>query len=662
MPGFRLVPKRLKGAVADIPPAITFNPDPIPVSTGSEQTVDGSINPTEEIVWFIDDTTKAIGAEPNDPGFYSLSGAASTTAAIQRINGVDSILCTAYPDGIAINFDVSEWDLVQVTVHTRSSALRLNGQITCYCKDSGGNYIYSGGDTLILRGTLFSNSTVDTWEEFTQLFRIPSGLGIAQMVLNIGKAPNSVSPTTTGNFYIAGDVQIRKGLSGIDHAPETKQTFSGTNCTIDSLGNFKVKPSAGGTLEDFIPFGIMARSSAVAADYVTYAGLGFNFAAGWLGGAMSHANNAGIYFMGQVNQYVNNAGLTASLASQVSWVTSQSYYWRAFLTYFDDEYWSYYDTSGVNSYNISPLAIYNELDTNMPEVPLYWFAGNPGTMRHRQAIGHLTGTYLNQAVDVGDSPRYVEPPSALNSLYHNSLQGMNLHWNLPTITTTGDIHTNESLRAMVYAALATGAKGIFLFKDGIATGTPDVGQEWDIQNMVIASGLPTLINDVTVTLKPLILKPHWVDWGYDWDHKAKCVVGAKNYNGRGHLFISNLTNAVVSLTITIDTTNLYTPGNLLDFFDDSSVATPSISGDKATYIIALGAYGSKVVYIDKTAGTDVSDISSTPLFHPRHSEPNEIADTSQFKVHGVSAGSTTLYAKGESEPNDSFDSVTINIT
>lgn len=623
--------------------SISLNKSSTSLEINNQEILTATILPVDatnkEAVWKISDPEKLIGASPRDAApTLLLSG--SFTAAHERLTGENSIYAPGYGDGCFLgSISVNDFDIVAVRCFFKTTSVPVNMHITGYLWDSLGASLT--GTFGALTGSLWSASIANDWQEAISVVRIPPGYDIKTIKFYLIKGYVNTQPAA-GDVHIARDIQIFKGFPGFNKKPAAKSNFTSNRVKFDQLGNIQVHN--GTAFEDFFLFGIYDDFNK--ADYSVYSARGFNAAGfgNYLGSQATLAKcaSAGMYCIQGISAFIQATGdyyndLT-ELNTRITAIKNHADYSKFIGVWWDDE--AYAEQSVPE--NVTEAVRLGFMTGGTRDVPILGNLGNIGMARGRGSMVDSFSTYVNNN-HYTESHGKKAPPGAYALMIGSQIENQPLPFNIACLHMYGDILTGQMLRSAVYQGLIGGAKGVVLFKDSKPIDIPDVGQEFDIELMAIWDAIPSIASDCKTTLLPLIKMPHWVNWKFKWD-RSEVVIGARNYNGRGHFIIANMTDNAVTVKIEVFPENFYSAGSLYDFFDDTLAATGSMDGTTTIYSLNLPSYGTEVLYIDKVTGTDVPDIdgSEFPLTLPEYPDVN--ADTSQFKIQSKDYGSAIVEA------------------
>lgn len=470
-----------------------------------------------------------------------------------------------------------------------------------------GNPTTSTGYTFIGNCDFFS-SAPDIWEENVCIVKIPEGVTKVWLMFykNYNDTARNKEATWLDNFYFGEGV-------GFDQPPAKKRPFDGSIVKVDGLGNIKVK--RGEEFKPFFPFCIY-QSPVVPPDTVRtllkrYADQGFNCISrvsplsdgealcDGLANARTDTFRDGNYGM---MQYLHIADQEASIKTiPTQKIADGVKKWPCkdrILTY-------YMDVEDPNTFNSELIKIgldeikAADTDENGKRMhPIFMNHYDPGWARLFNTWVDTYGTYMNEDKDRTHN-------NGRLFMVADNLQNQDLPLSLGVITNAYNSKIDKDpryFRMDIYSILISGAKGASFFVDPSgymmkedydtlkvpaspidctvrvydqATGTSpyitDKNHCVFMKDQPVWNEIPKLRHEID-QMMDLIQQPHWTEWKVTSD-QPEVYFGTRNLNNEGYMIIVN-TSETATLTTTFTISGLvYTPVRVLNFFDNSEIAT-----------------------------------------------------------------------------------------
>ncbi len=362
-------------------------------------------------------------------------------------------------------------------------------------------------------GTKCTNAQKSVWEENYVVIRIPKNSAIKYFKIKILMMPKE---SISAPVWI-DDLKFEEGV----HLPHAlpKKTFSGKNIRIDKLGNIEIKKGA--QLIPFFPIGIYTDENR--ADWRIYKKMGFNLNM-WASDAASIAKSkrVGLYSMMQIVQYIVPVGedwipqnpekKSAHLKKTIGQIRSEGLWDNLLFYYVDNEFYhlkrSFTDT-------IDQVRM---LDRGSH--PIYMLSGAYGMARMYNRYIDFTGTYV--AEDGYETP-IVENLRVLDTTPDQKQ---------PVVFAQINRGVGKNFRAVVYGALAEGARGIGFWRDGGSAGR--------IEKRPIYKQLPKISKEIQKML-PLLRTPTETAWQLHCDNHS-LITGTRTLHNEGYVIIANPTS------------------------------------------------------------------------------------------------------------------------
>lgn len=608
-------------------------------------TTDGSGN--EDLIWTLSDydvISISQRSGSNNTFFYNASVSSSESRSLSAASYLlpsGSSMATIRTPSVNVN----EGETWTINYFLKTENLNQFNQITTYLYNSS-NIV-----TKSFAGSLWAVSQSARYEECITTVHVPYDKDVQYLKCEIKRGNSTISPESEGYMYVA-DISAKKGFQINENANTDFKTFDGTKLKIDELGNMQYYSAS--SWQDYFVYGLYVD---YVKDFGVYASQSFNTVIGGYPGTtyLKSSSTAGMKYMPQFQQYFIPGNSLyndmSDLTTRLNSIKSSSYYNDAYLgCWWDNEQYNQYDVPQTGTDIIKSI-----LETGgTRDVPIIMHVGNVGMVRPLQHMIDASSVYT--IVDYSWSNSYdkrvIYDFKIINNVENNSVRN-----NISLISMFGDVLTAQKYRASVYFALLAGAKGIVLFKDGKPS---DVSGYtiYDISEMQIWDEIPVVKSEID-QMMPIIKKPHWTNWIVSSSH-LDVFTGQRNYNGRGYMFIVNASDSSSSVDITIDTTNLYTPGNMTNYFTSSSVATASLNGSEAVYHLELEPYADRFVRIEKVSGDDVSDITGTRYTTYKSETVNQLADQNYGIIKAKSNG-TSIVTITSDENSSITDTTSIQV-
>jgi hypothetical protein len=408
---------------------------------------------------------------------------------------------------------------------------------------------YYGDDGFISNslGSIITNSKPNTWEESTVYIEIPNNQAINKFKIRIIDFPKK---GVNGDIFIK-DVQFKKGFYTTEKKP-IKKSFDGSVTRVDKLGNIEIFKN--GRYEPFFPIGIYTDHKR--AGWSIYKKQGFNIAMWTDGaGAIKKAKNAGLYSSMQLIQYIihvdsdwipqNHNKKIAHLKSTLQKIKNQGLTNDLLFYYIDNEF---YHTKREFT-EIIDIVLDQDIDKNGKRMhPIYMLSGTYALARKYNKWVDFTGTYA--AEDMYETDR----TKAFVTLNETQNQTQ------PAVIAQINRGVDKNFRAILFGAIAKGARGMAFWRDG--------GTAGDIKNQPWWSELPKISQEIK-QMMPLIRADHHTSWSVKSDNN-NLIFGTRTVNNIGYMIIANPTRSKKTVTFTLK--NLPYKANLVkDYFTKKSI-------------------------------------------------------------------------------------------
>ena len=398
-------------------------------------------------------------------------------------------------------------------------------------------------------GTMCANSQKGKWENNYVVIQIPNNQMIKYFQIKILMLPKHGK---NGKIWI-DDIRFEKGV----HLPSVseKKAFLGKKVRIDQLGNVEIAKN--GTFMPFFPIGIYTDENRK--DWSIYHKMGFNMNM-WASNAadMQKSERYGLYSMMQIAQYIvpvdpswipqEPKAKTAHLRRTLRQIRQDNRLWNKLLFYYVDNEFYHLDSSFRNV-----IQLVREEDRGTH--PIYMLSGAYGLARMYNDDIDVTGTYV---VKDGYEIPTVEFFEVLEKCPGQKQ---------PVIFAQINRGVGKNFRAVVYGAIAKGAKGIGFWRDGGSAGA--------IEKRPVFNQLPQIAGEIE-QLMPLIRTPLETMWRIRCKDD-KIIYGTRTLDEKGYLIVSNPTR--VSRTIKMQIEGLpYDAKKVEDYFSHQKVA--DVNSDK----------------------------------------------------------------------------------
>jgi uncharacterized protein (UPF0297 family) len=415
-------------------------------------------------------------------------------------------------------------------------------------------------------GTMVSNSTKNIWEENHIYIDTPNNQEITSFQIKVLDLPKK---GVDGNIWIK-DISFKEGLHTSNNVE--KKEFNGSITKVDKLGNITILKD--GRFEPFFPIGIYSDHKR--ADWSIYKNQGFNIDM-WAdgAGAIKKAKKVGLYSSMQIVQYImpsdpdwipqTHDEKIAHLNKRLIEIKDQGLLNNLLFYYIDNEF--YHIKKEYTE--IADIVINQDKDKNGQRMhPLYMLSGTYGLARKYNKRVDFTGTYV--AEDHYDTDR----TNAFTILNETQNQKQ------PAIIAQINRGVGKNFRAILFGAIAKGAKGMAYWRDGGSVGDISKREWW--------RDLPAITKEIK-TMMPLIRSSHKTTWTAMCDEK-KFIYGTRFVNNIGYIIISN--PAYKDKTAEFKIQDLpYQAKEVLDYFTNDKIT--NIKNNKFT--INIPAHKSKVL-------------------------------------------------------------------
>jgi hypothetical protein len=458
--------------------------------------------------------------------------------------------------------------------------------------NASGGFIRYGGES-----GASGNSGPNRWEEIALTITPDATTTFVTLIIGRIYPDSGVSDMWLDEWYLGEGI-------GFEQPPSPKLPFAGADVQVDALGNVSVKK--GGQFQPFFPLCIYADGRRP--NWADYSNQGFNCDMWGYSGSIQRAKNAvsafnpdGMMTGIQVVQYMNPGGWGwdpggVNLTNEINACKATGLFdSHVLLYYWDNEnVW----TEFTNQMQMAGILKNVESTAGQRNHPLYVLQGsyNATRMYHDAITGapgaDITGTYIDSANTGGAG--HAGGQEILQNIQGQAppvtFQQMNIV--VPGIGV-------GALRRYLYQHVARGARGIGIWRDLYV---PDPSAPAMPVHLVDWwPDVPNLRREIDQLL-PLIRQPHWTTWQVAYNAALPLTVGTRDYQGQGHLIVSNSSAAAVTVTFTL--TGLpYTPQRVVNYFNGQTVTT--VSGNAFTVTLpALGlARGTAVYQIAGSATT-----------------------------------------------------------
>ncbi len=391
-------------------------------------------------------------------------------------------------------------------------------------------------------GTRCANSVKDIWEENDVIIKIPNNSMIKYFKIKILMLPKS---SVSAPVWI-DDVKFTKGVTLPERGP--KKAFAGSVTRVDALGNIEIKEN--GRFVPFFPIGIYTDENR--ADWSVYKKMGFNTNM-WASNAaaIEKGKKAGLFSAMQIIQYIVPVGedwipqdpqkKITHLHKTLADIRARGLWEQMLFYYVDNEF-----------YHLKPsftkiIDIVRTEDKGAH--PVYMLSGAYGMARIYNNYVDMTGTYVAK-------DGYEEPLIAnFEALDRQQNQKQ------PVVFAQINRGVGENFRAIVYGAIAKGARGIGFWRDG--------GSAGPIEKRPVSKALPRIAKEIQ-NLMPLIRTP------YDPKKQITCsdahvVTGTRYLDGIAYMIFSNPTARDIEVTCSTDILT-YKPKHAEGYFSHRKAA------------------------------------------------------------------------------------------
>ncbi len=426
---------------------------------------------------------------------------------------------------------------------------------------SGENGVINNSD-----GTMCANSQKGIWEENYVAIKIPKNDAIKYFQIKILMLPKR---SINAPIWI-DDIHFTPGIHTSDKNIE-KKSFDGSVTRVDKLGNIEIKTN--GTFKPFFPIGIYADNDRK--NWSDYKKMGFNINM-WASNASSikKAKEAGLYSMMQIVQYIVPVGedwipqdpkkKIAHLHKTLQKIKSEGLTHDLLFYYIDNEFYH------LKRSFTQTVDIVRQEDNHTH--PIYMLNGAYGMARKYNNYVDLTGTYVAQ--DGYETP-IIESFEMLDTTPHQTQ---------PVAIAQINRGVGKNFRAILYAALAKGAKGVGFWRDG--------GSAGKIEKRPIVKQLPSIAHEIQLLL-PLIRTNHHTSWKATCDN-LQLIFGSRTLHNEAYMIISNPSGNRQTGIFTLQNLT-YAPITLKDYFSHKDITNVK----KNHFSITLDPYEAKVVKLQK---------------------------------------------------------------
>ncbi len=425
-----------------------------------------------------------------------------------------------------------------------------------------------GGDNGAIEnsdGTMCANSQKDTWEENFISIKIPKNDSIKFFQIKILMLPKK---GINAPIWI-DDIKFQKGIH-FETKDIQKKSFSGKITKVDNLGNIEIKEN--GKFKPFFPIGIYTDENRK--DWSIYKKLGFNTNM-WAASAQAikKAKEAGLYSAMQIVQYIvpededwipqDPKKKIAHLHKTLQEIKDKGLWSDLLFYYVDNEFYH------LNDNFTHIIDLIHKQDNNSH--PIYMLSGAYGMARKYNNYIDFTGTYVAQ--DGFETP-IIEAFELLDNT-PNQKQ--------PVVFAQINRGVGKNFRAIFYAALAKGAKGVGFWRDG--------GSAGKIDSRPIAKQLPIIAKEVK-NLLPVIRTDHKNNLKLLCDNE-KIIFGTRIFKNKGYIIISNPSGNTQKGTFTLKNI-FYKANNIRDYFSNKIITKV----DNNKFAITLDKYEATVLELD----------------------------------------------------------------
>ena len=454
------------------------------------------------------------------------------------------------------------------------------------------------GNSSNIFGSRFSIAEHNTWQECATIFKLDETIDNITIQIYADVIISGQQRTV----YV-DDVYLGEGES-FEESPACKEAFESSQVRIDELGNFEVFES--NQWYPFFPFGMMGGNHRP--DWSVYKDAGFNtMCRQTTVNTVQKAFDAGIYWWTLSMGFIvddNQAAINWPLwEERYREILSHSVYQDQLLYYYLDneegQYrWWHSIENAVNWIKDLEMEYFGE-----QRHPFYFLNGTYGISRqynsnydnNRVKLCDVTGTYFPQAHNVGLVPNQnhlygedLRHPSNWFKTLQN-LDGQKIPVSIAQINSV----SNNSMRAVMFSAIANGAKGMNYWRDTYPREANGYDTSSDVTAQPWWSTFKQLTEDVE-QMMPLIRQPHWTDWTVQHNQAMNIDYGSRTLNGEEYLIVANLKDETLSVTFTIDDFN-FTPQNIYDYFSNDLVTTWDQNTNSFT--VELDGFGTGVYNI-----------------------------------------------------------------
>jgi hypothetical protein len=411
------------------------------------------------------------------------------------------------------------------------------------------------------KGSQIANSVVNTWEQGFIQINIPANSNIKYFSFKIYMAHQGIN----GKIWV-DDFAFEKGV----HLParSAKKAFNGTLTKVDSLGNMQIKEN--GVWRDFFPIALVDVDSS--RDLSVYANQGFNMKLNaWSATDVKNAYNKGLYTALNITlPMMYDSQSVSDLENRLQGILNDADAASKLLFYYADN----------EFYNRLPRVV-NTVNAMRAKDngarPIYMLQGDYALTRKYNDLSDIAGAYVATNRLVEDTTLIEQP-----SMHEYEIMDRMPNQKQPVVFAEITRGVQNNFRAVLFGAIAKGARGVAFWRDG--------GSAGDITKRVWWNDLPNMKNEIDKMMSAGIIQADHNPSFQVTTANKDVIYGTRFVNGTGYIIAANPTNQAVSAAFT--TLNLgYTPSSLQDFI--TGATTGVVSGNSVTFTIP--AYGSRVI-------------------------------------------------------------------
>jgi hypothetical protein len=417
----------------------------------------------------------------------------------------------------------------------------------------------------------YGNGATWNWEDSVLFLQIPDDPEIRYVKIKISMLPEySISKEIWIDDVRMSELDVDRPI-----VVQDKRKFDGTQVRVDELGNIEIYKNA--AWHPFFMFGIYADKARD--DWKVYSKQGFNTNM-WASTSeyVKKGKDAQLYSNLQVGQYIVSETSwleeLENLKNNVKQIIDDRLMKEVIFYYIDNEF---YD---VPTRLCQVVDVIRKMDKNVDGDrihPIYMLNSPYGLARKYNNLVEVTGTYVAR-------------DRTARSTVHN-FTGLQINENqkLPAVVAQINRGVGKNFKAILFGAIAKGAKGMGFWRDG-GSGINVTEAEW-------WNEFPDIVAEIK-QMMPLIRATHTTTWKVKCDHDAVIVGGRSlksEYEGGYdlcHLIIANPSNRKILAKFTLSNMP-YTSSIVFDYFRND-VSYGDVEDDE-TFQLVLNPHATRVI-------------------------------------------------------------------